>query len=216
MTELLRAEGLRAYYRYGARGWIRAVDDVSLTLREGEGPALLRDTPLLRVEDTRLDASPISVGLVDGTRGTLPLSAMRRRPPEARVSALVGEARRYLGAPYRWGGRSPLGLDCSGYTQLVARSCGFFLPRDAIQQAGRGREVPLDPAAFQPGDLLFFHEPVDHVAFWAESTTLLHARGRVRQQKASELPELMDCIVAVRRLGEADRLERPSLCAWIA
>jgi cell wall-associated NlpC family hydrolase len=183
--------------------------------RDGMCPALLRGTPLLRVEDTRLDSSPISVGLVDGTRGGLPLQAVRSSPPKAEVSALVGEASRYLGAPYRWGGRSPLGLDCSGYTQLVARSCGFFLPRDALQQASCGSAVTSDPATWQPGDLLFFHEPVDHVAFWAGTGTLLHARSRVCRQKSAELAELMDSLVAVRRLGAADRLSHESLCVWI-
>jgi len=187
----------------------------TLEVREGENPALMRGTPLLRVEDTRFDSASLSVSLVDGTRGSLPLSAVRTQPPTATVAELVGEARRYLGAPYRWGGRSPLGLDCSGYTQLVARSCGFFLPRDAVQQANCGQKVSLDPAAWEPGDLLFFHDPVDHVAFSAPSGTLLHARGRVRQQQVSQLPELMGSIVAVRRLGDADRLSRESLCAWI-
>ncbi len=52
--------------------------------RDGMCQALLRGTPLLQVEDTRLDSSPISVGLVDGTRGRLPLQAVRSSPPRRR------------------------------------------------------------------------------------------------------------------------------------
>src|SRR5205085_5297985 len=53
----------------------------------------------------------------------------------------AGVAERFLGAPYLWGGRESLGLDCSGLVQQALNACGLACPRDADQQAGLGREI---------------------------------------------------------------------------
>jgi peptidoglycan DL-endopeptidase CwlO len=71
--------------------------------------------------------------------------------------------------PYRWGGTNPnLGLDCSGYTQLVYRVVGVRLPRISYQQAGVGHRVSGLSRAL-PGDLLFFYRAgrVRHVSIYA-------------------------------------------------
>ncbi len=85
--------------------------------------------------------------------------------------AVVADARKYLGVPYRWGGTDPQsGLDCSGLTQRVYADMGISLPRTASQQATAGRPVAsLDQA--QPGDLMFFdysaaRPGVDHVGIY--------------------------------------------------
>lgn len=188
---------------------------VSFQTSSGHSRALVGGTPLLRVEETALDSAAITVGLVDGTCGELEREKIRLEPLTAESSCLVPEARRYLGTPYRWGGRSALGVDCSGYVQLVAHACGYFLPRDAIQQARCGKPVSTQADTWEPGDLIFFHEPVDHVAFYAGEGGILHARGRVQEQEFSRVPELMQSVIAVRRLTAADRLSRESLWSWI-
>lgn len=79
-------------------------------------------------------------------------------PPAPAASAIagsvVGIARQYLGAPYRWGGTSPSGFDCSGYVWFVFRNAGRPVPRDLYGQWQSGAPVPY--ADLQPGDLVFF------------------------------------------------------------
>ena len=79
-------------------------------------------------------------------------------------------ALRFLEAPYRWGGVTAWGLDCSGLTQTVFGAFGLQLPRDSDQQAGAGREIAVDELL--PGDLLFFP---GHVAIALGDDRLLHA-----------------------------------------
>jgi len=91
-----------------------------------------------------------------------------------------------LGTPYFWGGRSPFGLDCSGFVQLCCKQIGYQIPRDAAQQAMMGKEVKED---FLPLDLLFFRaayenkSKITHVGFCWEDGKVLHASGRVKLDK---------------------------------
>jgi cell wall-associated NlpC family hydrolase len=113
--------------------------------------------------------------------------------------SLLNLLRSLSGIPYRWGGRSPLGFDCSGLVQFVAQRCGADLPRDASQQSRCGEAVDLDPAAWEAGDLVFFGDPADHVGFSDGRGGLLHCRGQVRVDRLDKLPELANRISAVRR-----------------
>lgn len=64
--------------------------------------------------------------------------------------------KRFLGIPYLWGGRSSFGFDCSGFTQMLVRSRGIEMPRDADQQAAWRGVTPVERNNLQAGDLLFF------------------------------------------------------------
>lgn len=93
-----------------------------------------------------------------------------------------GVAMKYLNAPYQWGGKSPFGIDCSGFTQMVFKICGHKLLRDARQQATQGKVVDQFSKAV-PGDLLFFsneQKKVIHVGILFENQTIIHASGKVR------------------------------------
>ncbi|MFZ1807969.1 MAG: C40 family peptidase [Cyclobacteriaceae bacterium] len=91
-------------------------------------------------------------------------------------------ALKYLHAPYQWGGKSPFGIDCSGFTQMVYKICGFSISRDANQQAICGKEV-VGIENSLPGDLAFFSNNsgnIGHVGILLEDQKIIHASGRVK------------------------------------
>ena len=95
---------------------------------------------------------------------------------------LIENALMYLNAPYLWGGRSPLGIDCSGFTQMVYRLQGINLPRDAYQQADVGTTLSFVEES-EPGDLAFFDNKegkIVHVGIILEENHIIHASGKVR------------------------------------
>ena len=88
----------------------------------------------------------------------------------------------YLNAPYLWGGRSPLGIDCSGLTQMVYRLQGTKLPRDAHQQAEVGTTLSFIEES-ESGDLAFFDDKegkIIHVGIILENNHIIHSSGKVR------------------------------------
>ena len=85
----------------------------------------------------------------------------------------VAVAERFLGAPYLWGGKTGLGLDCSGLVQIAVAACGIPCPRDSdMQETSLGE--PVDGRTFRRGDLLFWK---GHVAIVRDPHTLLHANA---------------------------------------
>lgn len=91
---------------------------------------------------------------------------------------------KYINAPYLWGGRSPFGIDCSGFVQNVFRISGYKLPRDAYQQADMGELVE----ATKPGDLAFFakESKIDHVGICIGKDEIIHASGKVRVDRIND------------------------------
>ncbi len=91
-------------------------------------------------------------------------------------------AKRYLNSPYQWGGKSPFGIDCSGFVQMVFKITGYKLPRDAWQQAESG-ELVSDFTLAKAGDLAFFKNDqgkLTHVGILLEMGRIIHASGKVR------------------------------------
>jgi len=87
----------------------------------------------------------------------------------------------WLNAPYMWGGRTPLGVDCSGFVQVIFKQMGIDLPRDAWQQAQEGKALKKF-GDIQTGDLVFFDnkEDIVHVGIMLNATEVIHAAGKVR------------------------------------
>lgn len=92
----------------------------------------------------------------------------------------VAVAEAYLNVPYLWGGKSVLGLDCSGLVQLSLEAAGEASPRDAdMQETQLGSPLPTDDlAGLERGDLVFWE---DHVGIMTGARMLLHANGHFMQ-----------------------------------
>jgi len=109
---------------------------------------------------------------------------------------LLNTAFLYLHAPYLWGGKTPFGIDCSGFTQMVYKLNGYKLFRDASQQALQGEALSFIEES-EPGDLAFFDNDeghIIHVGIIMENNYIIHASGKVRIDRIDHLgiynPEL--------------------------
>jgi hypothetical protein len=100
---------------------------------------------------------------------------------------LINTAKTLLNAPYLWGGRCFMGIDCSGFVQVVFKANAISLPRDTKQQITCGTSVSFPE--IQSGDLVFFKKPdgenVSHVGLMISNTEIIHASGLVRIDKLS-------------------------------
>lgn len=103
-------------------------------------------------------------------------------------TSLTHQAKKYLNTPYLWGGRSPFGIDCSGFTQIVYKIHGINILRDASQQITQGAKIEsLEKADM--GDLAFFQNregKITHVGMLISKTEIIHASGHVRIDKIDE------------------------------
>jgi cell wall-associated NlpC family hydrolase len=94
-------------------------------------------------------------------------------PLDAHETDFVAVAERFLGVPYMWGGKTSLGIDCSGLVQVALHACGVTCPRDSdMQERALGEAVAADVARLRRGDLVFWK---GHVAIVRDADTVLHA-----------------------------------------
>jgi hypothetical protein len=97
-------------------------------------------------------------------------------------NSIVETAMIFQNAPYLWGGKTPLGIDCSGFVQTVFKANGLRMKRDAYQQSEMGEAYSFVEEA-QPGDLAFFDNEegrITHVGIVITDNRIIHASGRVR------------------------------------
>lgn len=104
-------------------------------------------------------------------------------------SDLIVTAYMYLNAPYLWGGKTPFGLDCSGFTQMVYKLNGYKLLRDASQQSSQGEALSFIEES-EAGDLAFFDNEegkIIHVGIIMDNNYVIHASGKVRIDRLDHL-----------------------------
>lgn len=113
------------------------------------------------------------------------------------ASDFVAIAERFVGTPYLWGGKSSLGIDCSGLVQLALSAAGIRCPRDSdMQQQALGR--PLDAAAsrqLRRGDLIFWK---GHVAIARDADSIVHANAF---HMATVIERTCEAIARIRQAG---------------
>jgi LysM repeat protein len=126
----------------------------------------------VRLEDVELVANPSAMNASAGGGN----------------SFVVQEAFRYLGVPYRYGGASTNGMDCSAFVQRCFRAIGISLPRTAAEQARCGAPVP--PEQLIPGDRVYFANDsgrVNHTGIYIGNGQFIHASGSAGQVTVSNL-----------------------------
>jgi len=97
-------------------------------------------------------------------------------------NSIVNTALSFLNSPYLWGGKTPFGIDCSGFTQMVYKINGYKLSRDAKDQANQGKTLSFIEES-EAGDLAFFNNDVGdiiHVGIILQNNHIIHASGKVR------------------------------------
>jgi gamma-D-glutamyl-L-lysine dipeptidyl-peptidase len=149
---------------YAGSGKIIQVN--SLTANLYREPDVTAHSPLLTVPfETRLelvsegqgdDSRWLQVRLPSNGSAWIQIGDVNLEPHPLTIPESIALGKRFLGLTYTWGGRSSLGYDCSGFTQMLVRSRGIIMPRDADLQAAWEGVAPIDRKRLRPGDLLFF------------------------------------------------------------
>lgn len=141
------------------------------------------------------------------------------QPLELNQTNLLQTVRFFLNTPYLWGGKNAMGMDCSGFTQVIMSLFGRHLLRNASEQAAQGRRI-TDLNRAQAGDLAFFghNEPgqtgnsqqptaVTHVGIVIDSERVIHCSGRVKVEKldstgiySAEQGDYTHHLICIRRI----------------
>ncbi len=107
-----------------------------------------------------------------------------------KAAEIIKNAQKYMGVPYVWGGTTPDGWDCSGYTQYVMRESGITIPRTAAEQYGTGMSINKND--LKTGDLVFFttYKPgASHVGFYMGDGKFIHASSAAQKVTINSLSE---------------------------
>ncbi len=143
-------------------------------------------------------------------------------PPLKSPADWIALGQRFLGAPYTWGGTTPLGFDCSGLVYRIFERHGVVLKRNSSEMCFREpRLVPVSFAKLQPGDLLFFgtEDKIDHMGMWMGHGKLLQATAHgVPSTQVSEFAgseRLKDRFRYARRLADLPGAPKPGAISQV-
>jgi len=156
----------------------------------------------------------LAIARIEGSLAVTPtgghVPAAHLAPIDVYETDFVAVAERFLGAPYLWGGKTTLGLDCSGLVQIALTACGIACPRDSDMQEqalGTPLSVNLDGAAPRRGDLVFWS---GHVAIVRDRSSLLHANAF---HMSVAIEPIVEAVSRIRHSGSeissARRIEIP-------
>jgi cell wall-associated NlpC family hydrolase len=228
MTEALRGERVTVYDRNGegwawgqlvSDGYVGWLPDAAL-MKPSAAPTHLVSAlrtfafpgPSIKLPpaDTLVLGSKLAIAREDGsfavTREGTFLPRAHLAPLGHSEPDFVTVAERFVGTPYLWGGKSSLGIDCSGLVQVSLTAAGIGCPRDSdMQQAGLGCALePHERSKLQRGDLIFWK---GHVAIVRDRTTMVHANAHHMatviepiEPAFARIKQAGSDVVAIRRL----------------
>jgi gamma-D-glutamyl-L-lysine dipeptidyl-peptidase len=119
----------------------------------------------------------LHVRLAGQTLAWIQASDVVAEPKPLTIQESIELAKRFIGLPYLWGGRSSYGFDCAGFTQMLVRARGINMPRDADQQAAWKGVARIERKGLQAGDLLFFgasEKKIDHTGMYIGDGQFIH------------------------------------------
>lgn len=229
-TEALRGEAVQVYERFEGWAWVQLALDGYVGYLPDTALRAQAPSPTHRVSALRTFVYPgrsmklppleaLSIGARVAVTGAVDeflvladgghVIAAHLAPLDSAEPDFVAVAERFLHVPYLWGGKTSLGLDCSGLTQLALASAGIVAPRDTdLQEAALGRALDVDEslAGLQRGDLVFWK---GHVGIMTDAETLLHAtaytmtvmREPLRVARDRIAAKSFGAITSIRRIG---------------
>ncbi len=158
-------------------GWIRKLQHFELEDKEFE-ELLKKDKFIINAPTSYYKNKVLSFGskIFEERENSIPL----RKKFDSKI--MIESAIKLLDTPYRWGGKSIMGIDCSAFVQLCAKVAGYKLPRDASQQVNSGTPINHISEA-KAGDIAFFENEnrhIVHVGILLSNDKIIHASGKVR------------------------------------
>ncbi|WP_026608496.1 NlpC/P60 family protein [Methylocapsa acidiphila] len=216
-TQALFGEAAMLYEDHEGWGWVQLARDgyVGYLSMTAVGPALSAPTHWVAVNRSfvypgpnmklpPLEALPLGARVaVSGASGAFAqideaayVFAAHLRAADERESDFVAAAERFLHAPYLWGGKTSLGIDCSGLVQASLDAAGISAPRDTdLQEKALGRALAFDETleSLERGDLVFWR---GHIGIMRSATELLHANAHHMLVASEPLRDARDRILA--------------------
>jgi len=163
----------REYYEYLNRAEFKITTDITSSILYNKSPQIILMGSMIPISSSELFKMEEQFAF----NGEAKNVGLKRE-----FEFMKNIAMKYLNAPYLWGGKSPFGIDCSGFVQMVFKICGYRLFRDSWQQANQGKSFKTIKQG-KAGDLVFFKNAADrvhHVGILLESNRIIHCSGQVK------------------------------------